>query len=486
MGDLLAPVPAQIRSQAITVKGGLETDSTQKETVDTKLQIEGIEFDKKELSGPLTGTEEVTATATLKGEANYKLQSIDLMFRNENGQSLQAYNSFYSDENSMLFSEDGTCTVQAKIYGLDQYTGNGTYSLEDAYINVQDKDGQISYEWWNSYNKAGDVDWDDCESLTVRENCSDVTAPVISSLSVDKTSISGSGKLHITAKVTDGEDGSGVGDSIQIALSRDGISNRNFQYISLEYNENSGLYEADVLHTSDAIEGTYEVVVVNLVDRAGNGVYYYGEDANNPLPENLKCTIKVTNGAKLIERASETVPSNIVVNDDDDTVTFTAAENVSYEYCRLYEGEKLNTASHWNKVEGTGTTRTIKVGNDYIAANSIYIRSCETPIYAAGQKVAVEKPFTWEEKLKGNITVTGSPVAGGTLTINAGEITGLENGDELVYNFLVSEDGVNTYYYFHSGASNTLTITRQLIGKYLQAEQSHLEHLLTNRQRKNR
>lgn len=96
---------------------------------------------------------------------------------------------------------------------------------------------------------------------------------------------------------------------------------------------------------------------------------------------------------------------------------------------------------------------------------SIYIRSCETPIYAAGNQVEVDQPFTQAVKLNVELSAIGNLKVGSTLTINAEKIDGLENGDKLVYNFYASDDNGETYSWFQSGEKNTLTISKRLIWK---------------------
>lgn len=144
-----------------------------------------------------------------------------------------------------------------------------------------------------------------------------------------------------------------------------------------------------------------------------------------------------------------------IVDDDQDTFTFTGKSGVTYEY-------SLDGGKTWQEVPDS--TYTINVGDKDYSVEDIQVRAKETDVYEAGAAISNSTPFTVSKPtsvpLTGNVALTGKLQYGETLTAN---VTDAPEGAKLTYSFYA--EGETTP--LQSGAESTYVLKGTDIGKKL-------------------
>ena len=457
--SIFAPIPKALKNKLITVKG---SNDSQSESRFPKLEIKDISIDKKKLVGPLNENSGFDVTVKFHGSPEYELNSGILNLNNSRGQYISGVlDEDYSNPKS--FDENGDYTAVYHVKDMKPYIANGEYKVDSIYASIRNKKTDVYYNSRNIIEQQENWDATKSPTIEISGNAEDTTAPEWKSLSFDKSMIENGGYVKVTAEILD--DKSGLDDYASMKIKD---PNGKIDYIDLIYNEETNLYEATIFISDEALDGYYEAGSLDVSDKAGNSLWYSNFYGQNTIPENLKKGFTINNNINRIDRDTSTQAKDIVVDDAfrTDTITFTAAEGVEYEYAYVYEGETEDSVE-WNSVEGTGTKRTISVGNRYVPSGVIRIRTVGDNEFLPGKSVAVNQEFTYYDILKGTLTISGDPVVGNTITATANVESGLEKGDSLVYEFFTQNEEEDDYKLCQEGESNTFMITKDCVGRRL-------------------
>lgn len=454
----LAPIPRILKNWKFNVNGKEEPEEDAPNDSYPELKVTDIRVSQPVIQGPIDVNRkpEEKITVTFQGKPGYSMTSTSIAFINEKYQRIRAS---WSEWPGKSFGEDGSCTVDLDMNNFDAYTSNGTYRVESVDAFIMNRDTEEYDAYWQAEDQQ--KDWNALEkpTITIKDNLVDNVPPTLEVLTIDQEEISGGGVLHFTAKISDSVSGTYKVGSLR--LQRDGGK---AAYIDLIYNEKTGNFEGSAFVSDEAVDGIYHVISVQARDNANNWANYQLGNKNNDIPDDCKKTVTINNGITLKQRDDSTQPSNIIVNDTfgEDYLTFTGVDGVEYEYCYVYEGNG-DLGRYWYQVEGTGTERKIDVGNTNIPKDVIRIRAKETDEYAAGKIVKVEDEFTFTKLLKGDFEVSGNAVVGNIITVNANVESGLDEDDELIYQFYIWSDDYPVMY--QESTSNKLKIDDAMLGK---------------------
>lgn len=456
----LAPIPRILRNWTFKVIGKEAPAEDAPNAIYPELKVTDIRVSQPVIQGPIDSNQkpEEKITITFQGKPEYSLLDTSITFINEKYQRIRVS---WSDWSGKSFDTDGSCTIDLDMKDYDCYTSNGTYRVESVDATVRNEETDQYYAYWQAEDQQ--QDWNTLEkpTITIKDNLVDNVPPSLEALTIDQEKISGGGVLHFTAKISDSVSGTYRVGSLR--LQRDGGK---AAYIDLIYNEKTGNFEGSAFVSDEAVDGVYHVISVQARDNANNWANYQLGNKNNDIPDNCKKTVMIKNDIILKQRDASTQPSNIIVHDKfgEDYLTFTGADGVEYEYCYVYEGNG-ELGRYWYQVEGTGTERRIDVGNTNISKDVIRIRAKETDEYAAGKIVKVDDEFTFTKLLKGDFEVSGKPVVGNTITINAKVESGLDQDDELIYQFYIWSDDYPVMY--QESTSNELKIVDTMLEKQI-------------------
>lgn len=468
--SLFSPIPKAFKNSNISVKGKDDTESGNEFAA---LEVKEVSISKAEMKGPFIKDDGFDVEVKVHGSKDYAVLSGDIYLRNENNQSLRGVlDETISYDSPAQFDENGDYTAVYHVKNLNSYIGNGEYKITMIYLNVKNTAENIYY---NSSSLTYQDNWNQINtpSIKIEGSEADTEAPVWENISFSKEKVTNGGIVKVSARISDNM--SGAVDYADIQF-KDAYGQRESVYLS--YNDDTKLYEGKLYVSDKTPDGYYEVCWYYTSDNAGNDLeysnLYYGA---TPIPDYLKKGITVENGVERVAPDDSTQAKDIVVDDTfgRDTITFTAAEGVAYEYAYIYEGKNDDSVT-WSSVKGNGAKRTISVGNYDVGAGVIHIRTASTSEYYPGKCVIVDKPFTSYQVLKGTITVTGEAVVGNTITVDATVESGLEADDALIYEFFTNTDEDDDYRCLQDNELNTFLIPNDCVGKNLYCEVRSKNH----------
>ena len=163
---------------------------------------------------------------------------------------------------------------------IDETAKTGTYILTNILIPFEDDSfGEV-------YNQVLDPELPEAEDLsgadfTVNNPNQDITPPVVTAVSVDKTSLLQGETVTVTAQASD--IGLGIEDSILVSYEGPEDS-----YLDLELtSQGNGTYSGQLTLPEDAPAGTWYISQIILADRAGNLVFLGNATRDPEAPETM-------------------------------------------------------------------------------------------------------------------------------------------------------------------------------------------------------
>lgn len=165
------------------------------------------------------------------------------------------------------------------------------------------------------------------------------------------------------------------------------------------------------------------------------------------------CSGELTDSTAEVAKAEHpNPPTNVNVDDENNTFTFNGTSGVTYEY-------STDGGASWTDItvdSGTGVG-TVTVGNVIVNTGDLQVRAKETDGYKASDVISNTSAYT--ATLEGSVSLSGTAKYGETLTAT---VTGAQQGAVLTYTFC-ADDTV-----LQQGSSNTYKIvSAEAIGKQI-------------------
>ena len=281
----------------------------------------------------------------------------DTLYFNVNVEDESDISSVYLD---LRHSENTSHSMTARLASYNEDTGvaqltltipknkiNGTWELYS--IDVHDYYGNYkSYYGDGHYNDANIPGFDDV-CFTVGNTSDDITAPVVTSVSMNTpgATVKPGDTLYFNVNVEDESEIS----SVYLDLRHSENTSHSMTARLASYNEDTGVAQLTLTIPKNKINGTWELYSIDVHDYYGNYKSYYGDghynDANIPGFHDIRFTIENTSDdttAPIVTSVSMNTPGVTVTTGDILSFTVNVGDNsnLSSVYLDLRHSENTS------------------------------------------------------------------------------------------------------------------------------------------------